>query len=459
MKIGLLPLYLALYDETSPDARPRMEAFYESIAKAFEAKGAEVVRSPFCRLKPEFEKTIADFEKKDADVIVTIHIAYSPSLEAIESLAKTELPIVVLDATDTMEFTPMSPNNIMYCHGIHGVMDMCSMLIRYGKPFAISAGHFPDSDCIDRAMGFVRAAVAASALRKAKVALVGGAFEGMGDFTVSPAELKKTFGITVSDADPEVLSEISASITEAEILAEKEYLATRFPLSEETIEEDLYSALRAGLAVRKYIEQEKLTAFSVNFLKVGKEAGIPTIPFVESCLAMERKIGYAGEGDGLTAAFTGAFLQGWEETSFVEIFCPDWKNNTLLLSHMGEMNYRVINNVPKIGPSCENITGGTQPYVGYARMKGGEGVYVNVSRAKEGYKLVIAPCRILDVKEDNFEGCMRAWMQPQSLSTAEFLEAHSKNGATHHSAFIYGATAEELEFFGKLLFMETVIIR
>ncbi|MBE7024573.1 MAG: hypothetical protein E7408_00760 [Ruminococcaceae bacterium] len=459
MKIGLLPLYIALYDKTSPGVRPRMEAFYADVADAFRARGVSVETSDFCRIKPEFEKTIAAFEKAEVDAIVTLHIAYSPSLESIEALTKTDLPIVVLDATDTMEFTPMSPNNIMYCHGIHGVMDMCSMLIRYGKPFAIAAGHFPDSDCVDRATGFVRAAVAARALKTAKVALVGGAFDGMGDFTVSPAELKKTFGITVNDAEPEVLSQISASITNEEIEEEKTRLAARFTMSESTEEEAFFASLRAGLAVRKYVEKAGLTAFSVNFLQVGEGAGIPAMPFIECCLAMERGTGYAGEGDGLTAAFTGAFLKAWPESSFVEIFCPDWKNNTVLLSHMGEVNYRIINNKPTLRNTGGNLTGGAQPYAGYARMKGGSGVYVNVSRAAEGYKLLIAPCEMLDVTEDAFPGTMRGWMQPESLSTAAFLEALSVNGATHHSTFIYDATAEQLEYFGRLLSMETVVVK
>ena len=33
MKIGLLPLYIQLYDETSPEARPRLESFYEEIIR------------------------------------------------------------------------------------------------------------------------------------------------------------------------------------------------------------------------------------------------------------------------------------------------------------------------------------------------------------------------------------------------------------------------------------------
>ena len=91
-------------------------------------------------------------------------------------------------------------------------------------------------------------------------------------------------------------------------------------------------------------------------------------------------------------------------------------------------------------------------------MKGGEGVYVNISRDKDDYQLLISPCKMLDVKSDNFPGSMRGWMEPKSESTAKFLEDLSSNGATHHSIFVYGATVEELEYFGKLLNMKTVVI-
>ena len=55
MKIGLLPLYIEIYDISSPPVRPRMEVFYEKIATQFEKRGVEVARTEdFCRLKPEF---------------------------------------------------------------------------------------------------------------------------------------------------------------------------------------------------------------------------------------------------------------------------------------------------------------------------------------------------------------------------------------------------------------------
>ena len=41
---------------------------------------------------------------------------------------------------------------------------------------------------------------------------------------------------------------------------------------------------------------------------------------------------------------------------------------------------------------------------------------------------------------------------------AEFLEAHSRQGATHHSAFVYGATVEQLKYFAELLDLDCVVI-
>lgn len=458
MKIGLLPLYVEMYDRNSPHVRPRLDAFYEEIAHEFSDREVEVVSSPFCRLQAEFAEAIAMFEKEQVDAIVTIHMAYSPSLESIGALVATKLPIVVLDTTQTFEFSPeQSPKEIMYNHGIHGVMDMCSMLNRYGKAYAIATGHYLESDCIDRVCGYVRAAQAASALHHARVGLVGGSFAGMGDFIVSREELKERFHITIEDMNPEQLRQCRADISRVELEQELEENRQNFTFDEDVVEADYEEAVLDGLALRSCIRKNQYTAFSLNFRKVGEEAGIDTMPFIECCKGMERGLGYAGEGDALTAAFTGALLSGYPETGFVEIFCPDWKNHTLFLSHMGEVNYRTVTGKPyvckkgKLGPK-------RNAYAAYGCMQGGEGVFVNISRGPEDYRLVLSEAEMMTVEQDNFPKSIRGWMKPKSGSIAQFLKDLSINAATHHSIFVYGASIEELKYFGSLLDVETVVI-
>ena len=57
-KIGLLPLYLKLYDDVSQESRPRIEEFVRTIASAFEKRGVSVAAAPVCRIAPEFDAAV-----------------------------------------------------------------------------------------------------------------------------------------------------------------------------------------------------------------------------------------------------------------------------------------------------------------------------------------------------------------------------------------------------------------
>ena len=71
-KVGLLPLYLQLYDDTFPDLRNEFEPFIQTILDGLTEDGIEVVRAEICRLQPEFQHAIRLFEQTDVDLIVTL---------------------------------------------------------------------------------------------------------------------------------------------------------------------------------------------------------------------------------------------------------------------------------------------------------------------------------------------------------------------------------------------------
>lgn len=64
--------------------------------------------------------------------------------------------------------------------------------------------------------------------------------------------------------------------------------------------------------------QQHLTGFTINFEEAGCHKGLPCMPFSEACKAMARGIGYAGEGDVLTAAFVSALLRTLAEFGDME---------------------------------------------------------------------------------------------------------------------------------------------
>ncbi len=457
-KIGLLPLYIELYDRVCPSMRGRLESYYEKIAETFEEKGFGVCRSKFCRLEKEFKESVESFQTDAADCIVTLHMAYSLSLMSARVLAETKLPLIVLDTTETYSFDgAQDPEEILYCHGIHGVMDMCNLLRRNGKDFAIAAGHWEKSDVIERVCRFIKAAAAAKSLRGMRVGSIGGNFDGMGDFAISEKEIKRAFGVEIVYADGAELLEFKKNLKQSEIDDEIDNdlkmgkIVSPFPreIHERTV--------RDSLAVRRWTEKNELSAFTANFAKITKSSGLDTMPFMEASKAMARGIGYAGEGDVLTAAFCGALRSGFEHTSFVEAFCPDWEGGSVMISHMGEMNYACASGEIELKETGFIYGDAANPIVGYACYKNGTGVFANVSFDGERYNLLLAPVEVKAPGKDNFEGNIRGWLLP-GIPLERFLEQMSAAGATHHSILVYDASVEALSFFGSLCGLDVTVL-
>jgi L-arabinose isomerase len=458
-KIGLLPLYLELYDKAHKGMRPRMEKFVGTIARELKKRKVEVIKGKVCRLEREFNQTVRSFEKGKACAIVTLHLAYSPSEESAQALANTELPIIVLDTTQDLEFGPgQDPGAISYNHGIHGVQDMCNLLLRNKKTFKIEAGHWKESDVIDRVVKHIQAAQIAQAMKSMRVGRVGKAFKGMGDFSVDSTVLKKTIGVTTITTTPREIARLLPDEKSPAVKNEIRKDRRRFDTSQVTDEQHRLS-VRTGLAVRKWLEKEKLGAFSVNFLEITKASGVPVMPFLEASKAMGRGIGFGGEGDVLTASLVGAIASACPEVSFTEIFCPDWKGQTLFLSHMGEINPNLCADKPVLVARDWTYTDAQDPVFAAGRFKEGKAVFVNLAPGPDdSYSLVLGPVIVKGAKKDKFSKVVRGWIKPEKKSIEEFLEDYSKAGGTHHSAIVYGEVTDILKTFGEMMGWKTVII-
>lgn len=452
LKIGLLPLYVKLYDDCWPEVRERVDSFQLTIERELAGKGLEVVSVPPCRIQPEFEAAVRSFEEQGVDAVVTLHLAYSPSLESAGVLAATALPLVILDTTPTYDFGPEQlSDEIMYNHGIHGVQDMCNLLLRYGKEFQIEAGHWSESDVLDRVAEGVKAARIAKRMRTARVGRLGRPFPGMGDFHVPTDVLRSTIGVETVEFDLAEGTTRFAEISDARINEEVRLDRERFDSGE--LDAGLHGqSTQACLMVRDLVEQHRLSAFTVNFMDVTRSSGLPCMPFLEAGKAMERGIGYAGEGDVLTAALVGALLSVYPETSFAEMFCPDWKNNLIFLSHMGEINLRVASGKPALYEKDFPFTDAGNPVVAYARFRGGSAVYVSLAPGKnDTYTLLLSPIEMLEVQgEDRMPETIRGWFAPR-MPVSDFLASFSRHGGIHHGVVVYGDVRNVLERFGGLM--------
>ncbi|RJP30149.1 MAG: hypothetical protein C4527_10025 [Candidatus Omnitrophota bacterium] len=454
-KIGLLPLYLQLYDNTFPDLRNEFEPFMQTILDGLTEDGIEVVRAEICRLQPEFQHAIRFFEQTDVDLIVTLHLAYSLSLEAVDTLAASSKPILMLDTTMDYDFgMNVDPKRILFNHGIHGVQDLACMLRRRSVPFFIVSGHVVESNVLKRAANFARAAYAARVFKETKILRIGESFHGMGDFHVTNHALAERFGITVHEKTPDCLADAIRSLT-AEVI-ENEIRRDRENYEVDLCEETHRRSVRVGLGLRKVLEEGDYNALSVNFLAFDTSEGlVDTVPFLEISKAMARGLGYAGEGDVLTAALVAALNGAFGRTTFTEIFCPDWKGGTVFLSHMGEINPRVAANKPRLCEKDFPWTKSNNPAVIVCAPASGPATFVNLAPGPDDtFRLIIAP---VVVEEDTINPAMRdtvrGWFCPP-CSLEEFLEEYALAGGTHHSALLLGNQVEALTAFADFIGIE-----
>jgi L-arabinose isomerase len=460
-RAGLLPFYLKLYDDLLPDRRAGFDGYLERIAAGLEARGLAVAAAPVCRVADEFAAAVRQFEEADVDCLVTLHLAYSPSLEALEPFCRTRLPLLLLDATMDAEFGPgVSPERIMYNHGVHGVMDFASMLRRRERPFEIVAGHDAEPRTLDRAAEFVRAAVASRALRATRALRVGDAFAGMGDFAVAEEVLAARLGIRVRQVGIAVLDEAVQAVTEEALAAELALDRERFACDLDPAV--LERSVRVGLGLRHLIAAGDHQAVSVNFQAFDSpDRPACTVPFLEIAKAMARGIGYAGEGDVLTAALVGALARAFGAVTFTEIFCADWAGDRLFLSHMGEISPAVAADRPRLCEKPFPFGGALNPAVLTCAVRPGPAVFVNLAPGPgDRFSLIVAPVQVV-AEDESLDPAMRdvvrVWVRPPGR-VAPFLEAYSRAGGTHHSALLLGEHAAAVAAFGRMSGLEVVEI-
>jgi L-arabinose isomerase len=183
------------------------------------------------------------------------------------------------------------------------------------------------------------------------------------------------------------------------------------------------------------------------------------VPFLEASKAMACGLGYAGEGDVLTASLVGALATAFGRTTFTEIFCPDWQGNALFLSHMGEINPEVVEGKAALIEKPYPFSAALNPAVVVGAPAAGPGVLVNLAPGPDNsFGLIAAPVDILgDSDNASLRGAVRGWVRPRGEVTG-FLEQYSLNGGTHHSALVLGNRLEGVVAFAQFADLECVVL-
>ncbi len=444
-RIGLLPLYLELYDEVRPDARPEIEAWADRVAETLAGLGLNVVSAPVLTTRLQIQRELETLlNDEDLDALATVHLAYSPSLEVVDPLVRADRPLLLLDTTPAPSFGEDADAEMMFRnHGIHGVQDLACTLQRRERPYLLSVGHVDDQAFHEDTLLSCRAMRAARALSTMRVLMIGDRFEGMGDFQVDPEVLGAELGVHVHRVSVAELAQVSRTVTDDEL--DEEALCDSDQCNCSVIDpEVLRRTNRVGLAVRKMMAEEQAGAMTFNFASFRTSEGIGTVPFLEASKAMARGQGYAGENDALTAGLVGALAQAGCRLTFTEMFCPDWEGGTVFMSHMGECGLGVMAEGGTLVEKHYEFSDVENPAIAIPKVIPGEATLVNIAPGpNNSFRLITARVEILDRGPvEGFPEVPHFWLRPLDCGLREFLHRYSQFGGTHHLALCLGDETE-----------------
>jgi len=457
VKIGLLGLTLELYRQKLPELIKRFADFHIELEHSLKDYADIISFRPVSR-KSELRQIFQKLEKEDIAGLIIVLLSYSPSLLVLPFLKKFKGPILIWN---TQKLSNISKNfgvsELLENHGMHGVQDLTSVLLRESRPFSLVTGHYKDKNIITQIKDWIIAASSVYKLRKSRIGNLGETFPLMGDFVITPIELKKNLGVEVVPLVMKEIANIVNYVTKPEIeKAIREDLRRFTPKDLSSVTHK--RSIKLEVALRKIIKKKNLQGIAVNFEAFNNQSFLETVPFLAVSKFLSEGMGYGGEGDTLTASSV-LFLQYLAgQANFVEMFTIDFKNNLILMNHMAESNPAMARKDQPI-----LIKENSLPFnrckpaaVLSFTLQPGIATLVNFTQTKERQiKIIMSQIDIVDrLPLKGIDSPHFFIKVPDKVEN--FLTRYSCEGGTHHLALAYGDQRQRIRTASEILRLQLV---
>ena len=339
--IGLLGVMQELYDDMIPGITDHQAQYAAAVGQRLGDVAKVVFTSP-ARNREDVERTTRELVARGVDGIAIVMLTYGPALRTVRALLEAPVPLVLLNIQPERAVTAAwDMADLTYNQGIHGAQDQANALVRAGIPFSVITGDWRSPRLVNRFDDWARAAQAVNELRRTRVALLGYPMNGMGDILYDPPALLRRLGPTVVN---ENLGELVARVQEIGA-PEVDILISdhneRFEVAHHLPRQRHEYAARLELALRALLDERGSRGFSFHFDAFGGDGRFKQLPLLAASDLMADGYGFAAEGDTNTAALMCAAQTMIGEAHFSEMYAMDWQRDSVLISHMGEGNWRI----------------------------------------------------------------------------------------------------------------------
>jgi L-arabinose isomerase len=442
-RIGLLGVMQSLYDEMLPGITERQAAYAAEVAEALNGVAEVQVARPV-KEREDAERAMRELHDQDLDGLLVVMLTFGPAMRVARVLAETPLPICLANIQPVAAVTPeWDMGDLTYNQGIHGAQDTANAMVRAGRRFHVVTDDWR-ADSFREAVGtWARAAAAITRWRGLKVGIFGYAMNGMGDIRFDEHALIRTLGPQVDYLAPGELHRRAAAASGDDVRALIADEDERFEIDPRLSEAEREDHARMQLGIESVLRDGGYGAYSTHFGAIAEDGRFERLPLAAASSLMAAGYGFGAEGDALTAALFCAAQELVGVTQFTEMYAMDFPRDAILMSHMGEGNWRLAREDRPVRLIKRPLgIGGLDdpPTFLFQYATGPATLATLVSLGGERFRLVVCEGEILDTEELPALEMPYGHFRPDTGVRA-CMDAWLKLGGPHHQVLNPGRTA------------------
>lgn len=455
-RIGVLGITQALYDHMIPGITERQGRYAQDVADQLGDVADWVVGRPV-KTREDAEKVMREFENADLDGVLVIMLTYGPAMRVARLFNENRLPVCLANIQPQPDVTPAwDMADMTYNQGIHGAQDTANAMVRADRPFHVITDDWKADAFKSRVDRWARAAKAVTAWRKLKVGVFGYAMNDMGDIRVDENALLRALGPEISFIAPGDLWRGMALVTDDEVADLRAWEDKRFEVDPALSDVERDDHARMQLAIEKILTDRGYGAYSTHFDAIGEDGRFARLPLAAASSLMAKGYGYGAEGDALAATMVSAGHSLLGDAHFTEMYAMDFPTDSILMSHMGEGNWKVARSDEPVRLIKRSLGIGKleDPPTFLFRIQPGPATLASlVSLGGERFRMVVSEGEVLDSQllpvlempygqfkpDTGVRGCMDAWLRA---------------GGTHHMVMNLGRVAADWQVFCELAEIE-----
>jgi L-arabinose isomerase len=457
-RIGILGVMQELYDDMIPGITDRQGQFAADVAEQLSDVGEFLAVEP-ARNRADAERLMARFEAANVDGVMIVMLTYGPAMRLARVLGGSRVPLCLANIQPEPAPTAQwEMADMTYNQGVHGAQDTANAMVRSGVPFDVVTGDWRSDEFKQEIERWAHAAAAVTAMRSMRVANFGYGMNGMGDIRVDENVLLRVLGPEVAAVAPGDLVREMAAVGAGQIGEVIAFEDATFEIDPRLSSDEREDHVRMQIAIETILRDGGFSAYSTHFDAIGEDGRFRRLPFAAASSLMAKGYGFAGEGDMLTAALVavGHVLIG--DAHFTEMYAMDFPGDSILMSHMGEGNWKVARQDERVRLIKRpiGIAKLEDPPTFLFRYEPGPATIATLfSPQPDRFRLVVSEGEVLDAPELPALEMPYGQFRPDA-GVAACLDRWLGAGGTHHQVMNLGRHAGSWRTFCRIAGIEYV---